>query len=908
MYEIKLFTAVLPEKKPAGKYNNTFSKGGIMERNMSAKRIFSAVSSFFIAAAMLSADAMAVNESHIIPYTAGYNEEEFPQNTLDSWFTAEPVEVDGIRDAAYDTAEPSDITHVKNTAEGYSTENGTAGKVWSVWNGPVLFLYAEIYDATPTDIIAEEGPTGENPAVPPQTDSVTFGIDFYNDKVVYETDTIGAFTIDANGALHYYRNDNIPSLGSVIADPIHPEYQNRLKAWAASPLSDDSGAYAGYGVEAAVQIEKLGIENDSVLGMEIQINDALQPEEKEEEETEAALETNPFAPPPGPESTVAANIFWSHDQDSLYDRINHSSPNCVDWGNLRLTGWNGSDAFAFSDWRLTDAVRYLDSAAFPKDVYTKETQDKLDEARKTAEALLAEGSTDAEAVLQAADALEAAIAGLRWADTRYPDPADLPDVMTLPDPWKFFYSGRIVKTAEDWEERRAEILDLAQFYEYGYKPDAPEKAEITAITHYNIGDVRNILLWGFWPMDVEVTCPTDVAILTVTDGGVSADLEFTVYLPTEEQLETAGRSGEKAPVILSFDGDNETYRNAGFAVVQVPQGSSGDVRTNEYAWGTRGDAFYELYPYGRNGEAALHEVSSEMAAAWSASRIIDALENIASCELEGAADIAGAIDPEMLTVTGFSINGKYAFVSAVFDERIDVCIPGAAGASGPSPWRYVYTGHEYDWTGTPYAPAEGASASAQQTAFGTEVLANSIRHNRVRETELFRHFLTPFNFYKRLPGAWGFGTRLPYDQTDLIATLAPRAIILMNTVNDCNDGSEADSLGLQIARSVYRALGYDADELVRFNQRPVQEGEPHGSDEAQYSRNAAWLSHHFFGTELEEAVDTWLSTDPFSLPVCNGGTESPYDFYYGGYNTITGGTGGVDGRDGWYYYSLEETP
>ena len=62
--------------------------------------------------------------------------------------------------------------------------------------------------------------------------------------------------------------------------------------------------------------------------------------------------------------------------------------------------------------------------------------------------------------------------------------------MTLPDPYRFFAGDRTVETAADWAERRAEILDLAQFYEYGYMPAAPEKVEITSITHFNPGDTR----------------------------------------------------------------------------------------------------------------------------------------------------------------------------------------------------------------------------------------------------------------------------------------------------------------------------------------------------------------------------------------------------------------------------------
>ena len=67
-----------------------------------------------------------------------------------------------------------------------------------------------------------------------------------------------------------------------------------------------------------------------------------------------------------------------------------------------------------------------------------------------------------------------AFAALRWADTRYPDPHDLPALQTLPNAFTFFDKTKgtngMVTNAEEWAERKQEILDLAQFYEYGYKP------------------------------------------------------------------------------------------------------------------------------------------------------------------------------------------------------------------------------------------------------------------------------------------------------------------------------------------------------------------------------------------------------------------------------------------------------
>ena len=356
------------------------------------------------------------------------------------------------------------------------------------------------------------------------------------------------------------------------------------------------------------------------------------------------------------------------------------------------------------------------------------------------------------------------------------------------------------------------------------------------------------------------------------------------------------------PIVLSFDGSISSYTKAGLAMITVPSVVS-DTRTNDYAWNKRTGTFYDLYPYSRNGEAALKEVSNEMAEAWAASLIIDALELCENSEHESYRNAVADLAIDKLAVTGFSINGKYAFVAAVFDDRIDVCIPGAAGATGPSPWRYVYRGQVYDWTDTAYVNSE---VNSYQVVWGTEVMANSIRHNRVRETELFRHFLSPGHFYEFEEGAYGYGTRLPFDQNDLVATLASggRAIIIENTVNDYNDGCTADCLGAEIAKSVYRNLGYDADKLVKFNLRNLKTGDPHGNDAAQRNRSAEYLNYYFFGTQMSEATAEYLGTDPYALKISNNRTESPYDFYWGGFNTITGGTGGVDGRDGWYYYTF----
>ncbi|NLO40570.1 MAG: hypothetical protein GX115_14015, partial [Ruminiclostridium sp.] len=847
------------------------------------------------------------DKNHFVYYQGSYDQQTYPRQSLNSIFTTNAISVDGILDTAYDNAPVSNIGHVKVLDNMQYADNSAAqpatGTLRSIWDGTVLYLFVEVIDETPENngaAAANGGAMTSKPAVPKDRDSVVFGFDLYNEKVVYETDTTAVFTIDSTGNLTYFRNQSIPSLGSVHADPNHPEFTNRLKSYSAKPTAN------GYNVELALHIEGVEPQNGSQFGVDVQICNVQQMSAR------TVQEPNPWYPwfgsefnttvyPAGPDRS--SNTFWSHNQDSLYEEYDHERPNAVDWGTVTLTGWNGIDEFAFSSWRILNNLQYLDSIRFPKGVWTPESQEALDQAVTHANELVQQSNTVVQAVYQAVYAqfpsaainLENAISSLRWADTRYPDPMDLPDQFTLPNPYQFFgndgQSDRMVKTLSDWQERRAEILDLAQFYEYGYKPQAPDEMILTGV---EFGDSSTA---GWW----ETAYPCLKISTSVTYGEVTKPMNFEVFMPSDEQLAAAGH-GDNVPVIISFDGRIEQYLDAGIAVLKAPAVTGGDNRTNEYAWGTRSGIFYEFFPYSRNGQNALKEVSSEMAAAWGVSRAIDALELIiGNTTIVNGKEAGKIVAADKLAVTGFSINGKYAFVSAVFDERIDVCIPGAAGATGPSPWRYVYAGQAYDWSDTQWAP----NGAANQVAFGTEFMANSVRHNRVRETETFRRFLTPGNFYKKLDGAYGYGTRLPFDQNDLVATLAPRAIIVENTLNDYNDGCVTDALSLDLAKTIYSNLQYDADDLIKYNYRTVQpSGDPHGNDGDQRSRSAAYLNYYFYNTPMESETETWLATNPYTLDISNNKSQSPYDYYYGGYNTITGGTGGVEGTNGWYSYKI----
>jgi hypothetical protein len=80
----------------------------------------------------------------------------------------------------------------------------------------------------------------------------------------------------------------------------------------------------------------------------------------------------------------------------------------------------------------------------------------------------------------------------------------------------------------------------------------------------------------------------------------------------------------------------------------------------------------------------------------------------------------------------------------------------------------------------------------------------------------------------------------------------------------------------------------------------VSSGDPHGA--ASATPEGHYLSDLLYGTKtLTSDEAARLNTDPYSLKVSDGQTQNPYDYYWGGFNTITGGKTGVGGDDGWYF-------
>lgn len=146
--------------------------------------------------------------------------------------------------------------------------------------------------------------------------------------------------------------------------------------------------------------------------------------------------------------------------------------------------------------------------------------------------------------------------------------------------------------------------------------------------------------------------------------------------------------------------------------------------------------------------------------AWGVSRIIDGLEKTAA---------QNRIDTKHIGVTGCSFQGKMALYAGAFDERIALVIPEESGGGGEAAWRVMAT-----QTGT----------EDLEAAQGTAWYAQNLRQ--------FKNADAP---------------RLPYDQHELVAMVAPRAILVLENTAIARLGSEAGYVSMKAASEVYKALG-----------------------------------------------------------------------------------------------------
>ncbi len=436
---------------------------------------------------------------------------------LSASFTPVPIQVDGSPEAAWNKAAPSEIAICMNSRRTEELhECKVSGTVQSLWHGPLLYLLFTVTDPEASTASPVEA----------RRSGVQVFVDQYNDKFPKFEEDDCAITVSAAGQQTGNRtNANLPYYPAA--------WSTHLGASAAALRRDSNGATIGYTVEIAWRIGDLPLKNGTKIGMEFAINAV------------SGAQGNPLY-----------SLFWSSGN-------NKSTNDNTMWGEVALAGYDGKAPMALNRFLLEQNVKKATASqssatGLVRGIWADES--KVDKALAAANAALAK-ATKQSGIDPANKALDAALRGLRRSG-KYPDPYDLPSVKTLPDPFTFL-DGTKVKSAADWAKRRAEIKDLAQYYEFGYMPAKPQSLTASATAGTNgAQSYRSIAA-------------------TVQDGGKTASFAPVLFLPPTGTapypviVEESFRASPNAPV-------NRAYMQGGYAVLAIPT-------SDNPAAGSRGD-------------------------------------------------------------------------------------------------------------------------------------------------------------------------------------------------------------------------------------------------------------------------------------------------------------------------------
>lgn len=247
------------------------------------------------------------------------------------------------------------------------------------------------------------------------------------------------------------------------------------------------------------------------------------------------------------------------------------------------------------------------------------------------------------------------------------------------------------------------------------------------------------------PDTISASYSSGVLTVNMTVNGYSFTLTSQVSLP-------AGNG--PFPAVIGMGGGSGSLPVDIFSSRNIARISFNynDVTTDQGASNT--DPYYQLYPH-----LNIDNTGQYSAWAWGVSRIIDGLELVQD-ELP--------IDLKRIAVTGCSRGGKMALFAGAFDERIALTIAQESGGGGAAAWRF------------------------SQTLAGVENLG-ATDHGWFRESM--------FQF------SGNNVSRLPHDHHELMAMVAPRALLVLGNPDYQWLADESGYVSCMAAKEVWNALG-----------------------------------------------------------------------------------------------------
>ena len=391
----------------------------------------------------------------------------------------------------------------------------------------------------------------------------------------------------------------------------------------------------------------------------------------------------------------------------------------------------------------------------------------------------------------------------------------------VPDPLAMANGTRVTTAAEWREKRRPELLALFTHEMYGVMPArSPKQAFIVfdkgtealggkairrQVTILINGDPRGprFDLLVYIPKAAKGPVPAILGINFWGNHAVTPDPGVRLTLHHVESTKNAyadlscadnGQATEACRGVNSPQWPVETFMERGYALATFYRGDIDPDTKDGFDKSLK--AFYpELQGRGDN-------FSTIGEWAWALSRALDYL----------ATD--RAIDAKRVAVFGWSRLGKAALWAAATDPRFAAAISNDSGAGG------------------------------------AKLFHRGVAENITRLNTVFPHWFDQnFRQYNDRD------TTLPFDQNEMIALIAPRAVYVASAIEDANADPEGEFAAAKAAEPVYRLLG--SKDLLPDKWPAVNE--PVGGDIAYHVRSGGHDVKLFDWTQYLAFLDRHLS-------------------------------------------------
>jgi hypothetical protein len=250
------------------------------------------------------------------------------------------------------------------------------------------------------------------------------------------------------------------------------------------------------------------------------------------------------------------------------------------------------------------------------------------------------------------------------------------------------------------------------------------------------------------PSNVSATYIGGVLKVTCTQNGQTLILTSNVTMPS---------GTGPFPVVIGMNAPSgQLSANLFSGVIQIPFNHD-EVITYANGSGSMNaaDPFFKLYP-GTN-------IGKYSAWSWGISRLIDGIE-LVKTQMNA--------DPKRIAVTGCSYAGKMALFGGALDERVALTIAQESGGGGINSWRM-----------------------SQQYTSRTGVNIEKIDNTNYSWFKSSMRNLNP--------------NTLPYDHHELIAMIAPRALLVLGNPTQEWLGDESGYKSCMAAVEVWKAMGVD---------------------------------------------------------------------------------------------------